>query len=161
MPYHPSSSDFSSNSSCTPYSLRILLLIILHGILPEYSLLILILNILHGILPEYSLRILILIILHWILPEWLFLIIIATHAPTTYSQPHPPSSPPPPSPLPPRESFMIIAAAGAYVMVYALVYCADMVTRDPADDIYPLMTGGTLLIFIFILFFKRARPCWL
>mmetsp|Transcript_41998 Transcript_41998/g.97423 ORF Transcript_41998/g.97423 Transcript_41998/m.97423 type:complete len:490 (+) Transcript_41998:96-1565(+) len=48
-----------------------------------------------------------------------------------------------------RESFMIIAAAGAYVMVYALVYCADMVTRDPADDIYPLMTGGALWLIFF------------
>lgn len=47
--------------------------------------------------------------------------------------------------LEPQEAMLIGASAALYVFVYALVYCIDMITRDPADDVYPLMTGGARL----------------
>jgi hypothetical protein len=47
------------------------------------------------------------------------------------------------------EAILVFSAAACYVLVYALVYCVDMVTRDPADDVYPLMTGGALWLVFF------------
>lgn len=47
------------------------------------------------------------------------------------------------------EALLIGGGASFYVLVYALIYCADMATRDPAEDIYPLMTGGALWLVFF------------
>lgn len=42
----------------------------------------------------------------------------------------------------PGEQRAVIAGCTAYISVYAIVYCVDVVQRDPADEVYPLMTGG-------------------
>jgi len=47
------------------------------------------------------------------------------------------------------ERLAIVLGAAAYVVVYALVYCVDLVQRDPADDVYPLLTGGAAWLVVF------------